>query len=66
MMTIFGVDMSQLFGRLFQLHKTLQMDGFLTLLIMGVGCMIVPRFRNISLPSVKYAYLSFFLVHYNP
>ena len=37
-------------------------NGFLTLLIMGVGYMIVPRFRNISLPFVKYAYLSFVLV----
>jgi hypothetical protein len=62
MMTIFGIDVSQWFGRLFQHHKMLQIDGFLTLLIMGVGYMIVPRFRNISLPSVKFAYLSFFLV----
>jgi len=29
---------------------------------MGVGYMIVPRFRNVSLPSVKYAYLSFLFV----
>jgi hypothetical protein len=62
MMAIFGIDVSQWFGRLFQQHKMLQMDGFLTLLIMGIGYMIVPRFRNISLPSVKFAYLSYFLV----
>ena len=29
---------------------------------MGVGYMIVPRFRNVSLPFAKYAYLSFFIV----
>ncbi len=32
---------------------------------MGVGYMIVPRFRNVSLPSVKYAYLSFLLVFFS-
>jgi hypothetical protein len=62
MMTIFGIDVPQWFGPLFQQHKVLQIDGFLTLLIMGVGYMIVPRFRNISLPAVKAAYLSFFLI----
>lgn len=62
MMTIFGIDLPQWFGKLFQQHKTLQMNGFLMLLIMGIGYMIVPRFRNIQLPSVKFAYLSFFLV----
>jgi len=40
----------------------LQMDGFLTLLIMGIGYMIVPRFRNIQLASVKLAYASFILI----
>lgn len=62
MMTIFGIDVPQWFGPLFQQHKILQIDGFLTLLIMGVGYMIIPRFRNISLPAVKAAYLSFFLI----
>ena len=62
MMTIFNIDVPEWFGQLFQQHKILQVDGFLTLLIMGVGYMIVPRFRNVSLPFVKYAYLSFLLV----
>ena len=62
MMTIFGIDLPQWLGKLFQQHKMLQMNGFLMLLIMGIGYMIVPRFRNIQLPSVKFAYLSFFLV----
>ena len=38
------------------------MDGFLTLFIMGIGYMIVPRFRNIPLASVKLAYVSFLLI----
>ena len=62
LMTIFNIGIPPWFGQLFQQHRILQIDGFLTLLIMGVGYMIVPRFRNVSLPSVKYAYLSFLLV----
>ena len=62
MMTLFNVGVPSWFGQLFQQHRILQIDGFLTLLIMGVGYMIVPRFRNVPLPTVKYAYLSFFLV----
>jgi hypothetical protein len=46
----------------FHLHKTFQVEGFLTLLIMGVGYMIVPRFRNVQLPSLSLAYLSFILI----
>jgi hypothetical protein len=33
-----------------------------TLLIIGIGYMIVPRFRNIQLGSVKLAYVSFLLI----
>src|ERR687888_2187501 len=62
MMSIFGTDLPQWFHDTFQLHKMLQMDGFLTLLIMGIGYMIVPRFRNIQLSSVKLAYASFILI----
>ncbi|MGH9977640.1 MAG: hypothetical protein ACRD8Z_17665 [Nitrososphaeraceae archaeon] len=62
MMTIFNISVPHWFGQLFQQHKILQIDGFLTLLIMGIGYMIVPRFRNVSLPSVKFAYISFILV----
>ena len=43
-------------------HKTFQMDGFVALLIMGIGYMIVPRFRNVLLPHKKLAYLSYVLV----
>jgi hypothetical protein len=58
----FGTDLPQWFHGTFQLHKMVQMDGFLTLLIMGIGYMIVPRFRNIHLASVKVAYVSFLLI----
>lgn len=50
------------FYRAFPFHMVLQIDGFLTMLIMGIGYMIVPRFRNIVLPSSKLAVASFLLV----
>jgi hypothetical protein len=62
MMSFFGIGLPQVFHNSFQLHKTLQIDGFLTLLIMGIGYMIIPRFRNIPLASTSLAYLSFLLV----
>jgi hypothetical protein len=62
MMSIMGTNLPLWFHGTFQLHKMLQMDGFLTLLIMGIGYMIVPRFRNIQLGSVKLAYVSFLLI----
>ena len=46
----------------FSLHRILQMEGFLTTLVMGIGYMIVPRFRNIGLPSRRLAYISLALV----
>lgn len=46
----------------FQVHKTIQLEGFLTLLIMGISYMIIPRFRNVLIPSNKLALLSFLLV----
>lgn len=61
-MSILDTGLLQLFHGTFQLHKMLQMDGFLTLLIMGIGYMIVPRFRNIQLASTKLAYVSFLLI----
>ncbi|HEX7032121.1 MAG TPA: hypothetical protein VF172_03890 [Nitrososphaera sp.] len=61
MMYLLGADVA--FARaVFPLHKVFQVDGFLTLIVMGVGYMIVPRFRNVQLRSIKLAYLSFLLV----
>jgi hypothetical protein len=61
MMYLLGADVAFARGA-FPLHKVLQVDGFLTLLVMGVGYMIVPRFRNVQLPSTRLAYFSFLLV----
>ncbi len=61
MMSVFGLTVLP-FYRVFPFHAVLQMDGFLTLLIMGIGYMIVPRFRNVVLPSSKLAYASLLLV----
>jgi hypothetical protein len=63
MMSIFGnAALPRWLQGISELHKMLQMHGFLTLLIMGIGYMIVPRFRNIQLASVKLAYTSFLLI----
>lgn len=61
MMSLFGAGLP-VNPRTFSLHRTLQVDGFLTMLIMGIGYMIVPRFRNASPPSRKLAYSSFVIV----
>jgi hypothetical protein len=61
MMYLLGADIAFARGA-FILHKTFQVDGFLTLIVMGVGYMIIPRFRNVQLPSTRLAYFSFLLV----
>jgi hypothetical protein len=61
MMWLLGADIGLAYGS-YLLHKTFQIDGFLTLLVMGVGYMIVPRFRNVQLASNWPAYLSFTLI----
>jgi hypothetical protein len=62
MMLIYGLILpAELMSRV-NLHVLLQFDGFLTLMIMGMGYLIVPRFRNISIPSIKIAYLSYALM----
>ncbi len=61
MMYLLGADIAFARGA-FMLHKTFQVDGFLTLIVMGVGYMIIPRFRNVQLPSIRLAYFSFLLV----
>lgn len=61
MFSLFGFTI-QHGSNLFQVHRVIQLDGFLTLLIMGVSYMIIPRFRNMPNPSSKFSMLSFFLV----
>jgi hypothetical protein len=60
MMALFGTRLP-VDSAPFSLHRVLQIDGFLTIVIMGIGYMIVPRFRNASLPSTRLAYASFAL-----
>jgi len=62
MMSLLGAEHFVFVHNSFSLHKTFQVDGFLTLLIMGIGYMIVPRFRNVQLSSSGLAYLSFTLI----
>ena len=46
-------------GSIFNLHRIFQLESGLTLLIMGIGFMIVPRFRNISIGSLTIIKISF-------
>src|SRR6476659_9481335 len=62
MMTLFGVPLPSGLIDIIRLHRSVQFDGFITMLIMGIGYMIVPRFRNIPLPSSKLAYISYVLM----
>ncbi len=61
-MSIFGANLTSWLRGILQLHKILQVDGFLTLLIMGIGYMIIPRFRNVQILSVRLVYVSFILI----
>ena len=62
MMTLYGVSLPSGLIDIIRLHRSVQFDGFITMLIMGIGYMIVPRFRNIPLPSSKLAYISYVLM----
>lgn len=61
-MSLYGIEVSSDIISITPFHRVLQLDGFLTLLILGIGFMIVPRFRNVLLPNPKLAYVSFALV----
>ncbi|GIU70813.1 MAG: hypothetical protein KatS3mg003_0292 [Candidatus Nitrosocaldaceae archaeon] len=61
MMLLFGFKISIPFDIL-RLHRIIQIDGFLTLLIMGIGYMLMPRFRNIDNPKPYQVYIPFTLV----
>ena len=62
MMTLYGVALPSGLIDIIRLHRSIQFDGFITMLIVGIGYMIVPRFRNIPLPSPKLAYISYVLM----
>jgi len=61
MMNLFGLETPFRIPNMLLLHKTIQLDA-VTLLIMGVMYMIIPRFRNIEFTLKKFAYLSFLLI----
>jgi hypothetical protein len=58
---ILNVNIPVINGSIFNLHRIFQVESGITLLIMGIGFMIVPRFRNISIGShtvIKVSFLS--------
>lgn len=61
-MSLYGIEISSEIFSITPFHRILQLDGFLTLLILGIGYMIIPRFRNVLLPIPNLAYISFGLV----
>ena len=61
MLSIFGFPLTIPLD-IVKYHRVLQIDGFLTLLIMGIGYMLIPRFRNINNPKPSQVYASFILL----
>ncbi len=49
-------------GSIFSLHRIFQVESGLTLLIMGIGFMIIPRFRNTSIGSLTTIKISFLFI----
>lgn len=62
MLSLFGVSVPEQFAPMFQLHKIFQLNGFVTLMIMGIGYMIIPRMRNELTPSNRLAKASYVFV----
>lgn len=62
MLTFFGVSMPDQVVPIFQMHRIFQLNGFVTLMIMGIGYMIIPRMRNEATPSNKLAKISYLFV----
>ena len=59
---ILKVNIPLINGSVFNLHRIFLVEGGLTLLIMGIGFVIVPRFRNVSIGSPAIIKISFLLV----
>lgn len=62
MLNLFGVSMPNQITPIFQMHRIFQLNGFVTLMIMGVGYMIIPRMRNELTPSNRLAKVSYLFV----
>jgi hypothetical protein len=59
--SILKVNIPLFDGSIFNLHRMFQVESGLTLLIMGIGFIIVPRFRNVPMGSptmIKISFLS--------
>jgi hypothetical protein len=59
---ILKVNIPSFNGSIFNLHRIFQVESGLTLLIMGIGFMIVPRFRNTSIGSLTTIKISFLFI----
>ncbi|MBI5697488.1 MAG: hypothetical protein HZC29_03110 [Thaumarchaeota archaeon] len=62
MLTFFGIPIPEQVSSLFAVHRIFQLNGFVTLMIMGVGYMIIPRMRNELTPSNRLAKISYLFV----
>lgn len=62
MLTFFGVSVPEQIASIFQMHRIFQLNGFVTLMIMGIGYMIIPRMRNELTPSNRLAKISYLFV----
>lgn len=62
MLTFFGITIPEQIASIFQMHRIFQLNGFVTLMIMGIGYMIIPRMRNELTPSNRLAKISYLFV----
>lgn len=62
MLSFFGISFPEQLISIFQVHRVFQLNGFVTLMIMGIGYMIIPRMRNELTPSNKLAKISYLFV----
>ncbi len=61
MILLFGFRVSLPFD-IIRLHRVIQIDGALLILIMGIGYMLLPRFRNIEDPLPYQVYMPYLLL----
>jgi len=62
MLSFFGISIPDQVASIFAVHRIFQLNGFVTLMIMGIGYMIIPRMRNELTPSNKLAKVSYLFV----
>ena len=62
MLSFFGISIPDQVASIFSVHRIFQLNGFVTLMIMGIGYMIIPRLRNELTPSNKLAKISYLFV----